>query len=373
MFFIYLGKNGCGKTHKLNEEYGKVKDDKIFFPCASEILSMINGEQNKNCLGTNGKRDESKTYDNAIISLIKLISNKTNSEKNIKNAICKISKATNEFQEKITKGLKKIFNDNDSDDHECEYARFENELIKSYVNYNITWYSKKSSYISFFDILNKKNKFLNKDFSHGQLSFSIMKFCLKLIKKYELKLSLFFDEPDNYLNPERINELVNLMSSINNCFIYISSHNPYFISHLLNKVERKDIELYRLEAKQSGPKREDKCQKIKINEKQYIVPSLLIYEIYNVCTIDLLDFYIGEIGRIKSNEKINNKLDTHYMEKDSIIKNDEKINNRPLYKFDGSWKEDEEIVKNDDKVERVYKYFINKKRQWIRIYWKWWI
>ena len=58
MFFIYLGKNGCGKTHKLNEEYGKVKDDKIFFPCASEILSMINGEQNKNCLGTNGKRDE---------------------------------------------------------------------------------------------------------------------------------------------------------------------------------------------------------------------------------------------------------------------------------------------------------------------------
>lgn len=120
---------------------------------------MINGEQNKNCLGTNGKRDESKTYDNAIISLIKLISNKTNSEKNIKNAICKISKATNEFQEEITKGLKKIFNDNDSDDHECEYARFENELIKSYVNYDITWYSKKSSYISFFGILNKKINF----------------------------------------------------------------------------------------------------------------------------------------------------------------------------------------------------------------------
>ena len=73
-----------------------------------------------------------------------------------------------------------------------------------------------------------------------------MKFCLKLIKKYKLKLSLFFDEPDNYLNPKLINELVDLMSSIkNDCSIYISSHNPYFITHLLNKTERKDIELYK--------------------------------------------------------------------------------------------------------------------------------
>ena len=121
-----------------------------------------------------------------------------------------------------------------------------------------------------------------------------MKFCFKMIEKYQLKLSLFFDEPDNYLNPELINELVDLMSSVNDCSIYISSHNPYFISHLLNKVKRENIELYRLEA-QSSPKRESKCQKIKISEKQYIVPSLLIYEIYKVYTIDLLDFYIGEI------------------------------------------------------------------------------
>ena len=142
-----------------------------------------------------------------------------------------------------------------------------------------------------------------------------MKFCFKMIKKYELKLSLFFDEPDNYLNPELINELVDLMTSIDDCSIYISSHNPYFIAHLLNKVKRKDIELYRLEA-QSSPKRESKCQKIKISEKQYIVPSLLIYEIYKVFTIDLLDFYIGKI-------------------RNAPIKSSEKIDNELLYKFDG--------------------------------------
>ena len=134
MFFIYLGKNGCGKTQKLNKEYEKVKENKIFFPCASEILSMIDGKQNKNCLGTNGKKDESKNYDNPIITLIKLISNKINSERNIQSAINKINDATIEFQEEITKGVKKIFND--SGDHECD-TRFKNELIKSYINYDI--------------------------------------------------------------------------------------------------------------------------------------------------------------------------------------------------------------------------------------------
>ena len=200
---------------------------------------MIDGKQNKNCLGENGTKDEFKNYDNPIITLIKLISNeirsnKINSEGNIQSAIDKINDATNEFQDEITKELEKIFND--SDDNECD-TRFKKELIKSYIHYDIPWYSEKNPYISFFDILNKNNKFSTKSFSHGQLTFSMMKFCFKMIEKYQLKLSLFFDEPDNYLNPELINELVNLMSSVNGCSIYISSHNPYFISHLLNKVE----------------------------------------------------------------------------------------------------------------------------------------
>ena len=114
MFFIYLGKNGCGKTHKLNEESKKVKENKIFFPCASEILSMIDGKQNKNCLGENGTKDEFKNYDNPVITLIKLISNeirsnKINSEGNTQSAIDKINDATNEFQDEITKELEKIF------------------------------------------------------------------------------------------------------------------------------------------------------------------------------------------------------------------------------------------------------------------------
>ena len=159
-----------------------------------------------------------------------------------------------------------------------------------------------------------------------------MKFCLKLIKKYKLKLSLFFDEPDNYLNPELINELVNLMSSIKNyCSIYIALHNPYFISYLLNKVRYKDIELYRLEAKQNvKKKRKYKSSKIKINGEQYILPSLLIYEIYNVCTIDLLDYYIGEIKKYS-------------------------INDDMKYEFDK--RNDDEIVKMDEKIERVDNHF----------------
>ncbi len=137
MFFIYLGKNGCGKTHKLMNEYEKNEKDKIFFPCASEILSMINGEQNKNCQGMIGTKDYSKKYENAIIKVIKLISKKqkTDSERNIESIVDKINKATNEFQKEITKELENIFDD--SDDHECKYANFKNELIKSYVHYDI--------------------------------------------------------------------------------------------------------------------------------------------------------------------------------------------------------------------------------------------
>ena len=55
-----------------------------------------------------------------------------------------------------------------------------------------------------------------------------------------------------------------------------------------------------------------------------------------------MDFYIGEIEKtpIKSNEKINNKL---------------------LYNFEGSGENDKKIVNMDPNVERVDKYFINKK------------
>ena len=100
---------------------------------------MIDGKQNKNCLGENGTKDEFKNYDNPIITLIKLISNeirsnKINSEGNIQSAIDKINDATNEFQDEITKELEKIFND--SDDNECD-TRFKKELIKSYIHYDI--------------------------------------------------------------------------------------------------------------------------------------------------------------------------------------------------------------------------------------------
>ena len=149
MFFVYLGKNGCGKTHKLNKEYEKIEKDKIFFPCASEILSMIIGDRNKNCQGTNGKKGESKTYDNAIITLIELIFKKqqASSEKNIKSAIEKIKNASSEFKREITKKLKESF---DSGDDKDEYIEFKEKLIKSYVDYNIPWYSEKNTDMCFF-------------------------------------------------------------------------------------------------------------------------------------------------------------------------------------------------------------------------------
>lgn len=153
-----------------------------------------------------------------------------------------------------------------------------------------------------------------------------MKFCLRLIQKYGLKLTLFFDEPDNYLNPELINELVNLMSSIKNCSIYMSSHNPYFISYLLNKINQKNINLYRLEMVQNNT--EPKISKIKIKEKQYIVPSLLIYEIYGVCTIDLLDFYIEKLGNYPENSEEKYELDKGKSDEKIIEKMKEKMNDK---------------------------------------------
>ena len=140
MFFIYLGKNGCGKTHKLNKEYEKVEENKIFFPCASEILSMIEGEENKNYQGMIGKKVGSKKYDNPMITLIKLISNKldASSRKNIKNTIKKIEKAADKFQKGITEELRNVLDDNDNNHNDKnKYVEFKNELINSYVHYDI--------------------------------------------------------------------------------------------------------------------------------------------------------------------------------------------------------------------------------------------
>lgn len=140
MFFIYLGKNGCGKTHKLNKEYEKVEENKIFFPCASEILSMIEGEENKNYQGMIGKKVGSKKYDNPMITLIKLISNKldASSKKNIKNTIKKIEKAADKFQKGITEELRNVLDDNDNNHNDKnKYVEFKNELINSYVHYDI--------------------------------------------------------------------------------------------------------------------------------------------------------------------------------------------------------------------------------------------
>lgn len=138
MFFIYLGKNGCGKTHKLNEEYGKVKDDKIFFPCASEILSMIENEDNKNYQGTIGKKVGSKKYPNPMIILVELILNKldTSIRKKIKDIIKKNEKATDKFQKGITEKLRNVFDDNDHNS-KTKYVEFKDELINSYVHYDI--------------------------------------------------------------------------------------------------------------------------------------------------------------------------------------------------------------------------------------------
>lgn len=109
MFYIYLGKNGCGKTLKLNNKYEKEEKDKIFFPCASEILSMIDGKQNRNCLGTNGKKWESKSYDNAIIKIIELIcKSKINNEESIGSTIKKSKMSQTNSKEISSISLKKF-------------------------------------------------------------------------------------------------------------------------------------------------------------------------------------------------------------------------------------------------------------------------
>ncbi len=309
MLIVYIGKNGSGKTHKLNEECKNKKENGIFVPCASELLTMVRGEQNSNFLGTNGKINA--TYPNPIFRLIEIVLKKTKSKNdNLGKKLIRMVDQLEENKKWITEKIKNILyeknEDNNTNDKDKIYEKFWDGLIKSYIEtIGYEKFNKKEPYL--FDILSNKNKFSPEKFSHGQLHFNIIKACVKLIKKYKLtELSLFLDEPDNYLNPELIDELFKLMMELEKCGvnIYLSSHNPYFITLLLNS-SNIDCKIYEMTCDDTQKNNEKKynCRQLKIIRDKYIPPSLLIYKVYKVYTIDLLDYFIGEIEEIWENEK----------------------------------------------------------------------
>ena len=70
---------------------------------------MIDGKQNRNYLGTNGKKWESKSYDNAIIKIIELIcKSKINNEESIGSTIKKIKMSQTNSKEISSISLKKF-------------------------------------------------------------------------------------------------------------------------------------------------------------------------------------------------------------------------------------------------------------------------
>ncbi|MBQ6970419.1 AAA family ATPase [bacterium] len=142
-----------------------------------------------------------------------------------------------------------------------------------------------------------------KNYSHGQLSFYFMKLCFSIIilnkSKFD-KVAIFLDEPDNYLHPKFIQEFIDEIVELNiknKSEIFITSHNYYFISELINNIQLDPDELKILKIERTAEdKTITKYMDDDIKESKNCCAVRLLYDIYEVPTPDFLDYLIGESG-----------------------------------------------------------------------------
>lgn len=281
MINLILGENGSGKTTYLNKEYNNLNDEwtKILFPTASEISSLINDKAAENCKGATGtpkKPTNQNPLNELILKLFPTISHQELDDK-INEWECK-------NKELIWSSLN--LKTDDCDDKFKSFCSVIEGNIKNQIK--VSW-PDNAKILSHFDDF--------KSYSHGQLSYYFMWLCFNIILSNKERLSktaIFLDEPDNYLHPRFISKFIEKIVEINNLndiCIYITSHNYFFISELLNNPKLDD------ETKIKIFKMDNEKPKIMINnikDAKNCCATRLLYDIYGIYTPDFLDYLIGE-------------------------------------------------------------------------------
>lgn len=146
-------------------------------------------------------------------------------------------------------------------------------------------------------------KFDEKKLSCGCLWFNIIVFVLELLKKLpNEKISLFFDEPDNFLHPKWIDKYIKLVLNENkNIDFYIASHDYYFLTNIINNSNNKRIPIeIHVFSKQKNDQKEEKFDHKKIDneslKKIYITADKILYDIFGVVSITFLDYLLAELA-----------------------------------------------------------------------------
>lgn len=288
MITLLLGENGSGKTTYLNDEYNSLEHEwtKIIFPTASELSALLNTEAASNYQGAAGTQKNPK-YPNPLNVLFrKVFPNISHSE---------LSDSINNW---IEEGRNSVWSSLNLEIDKLGDKNFQSFCLDLKNNihsqFEIAWPNVEKILSNFSGI---------KNYSHGELSFYFMKLCFSIIilntSKFD-KVAIFLDEPDNYLHPKFIQEFIDEIVELNNknkSEIFITSHNYYFISKLINNIQLDPDELKILKIERTAEdKTITKYMDDDIKESKNCCAVRLLYDIYEIHTPDFLDYLIGESG-----------------------------------------------------------------------------
>ena len=311
MITLILGENGAGKTTYINTEYEKQPNNctNIFFPTASELSTLLNDKATSNYQGADGT-DKKPTYLNPLNELLKKIL----SGKNILDHTEHDDRNKKWVDDKTNTIWKSLNFDIDGLPDKDKFKKFCASL-KSNITTKI-----QIVYPEIDDIVSKFSDL--KQYSHGEVSFYFIKLCLKIIKLNQNifeEIKIFFDEPDNYLHPKFIQEFIDEIVELNNknkSEIFITSHNYYFISELINNIQLAPDKLTILKIERTAENKTiTKYMDDDIKESKNCCAVRLLYDIYGVPTPDFLDYLIGESGLgFDSNGNADKGIVTQYPE-----------------------------------------------------------
>lgn len=285
MINLFIAKNNCGKTTLLNKKMSELKDNSekcIFFPVGNEILASINNEESK----SNNIKYENPLY-RVINDVIKSNEDPKDGE-------------FEKLKSKYSSFLKKLIDDysQSTNSYEIINNKFDDMLKQNFDD------NKLIQRIDFLPIFKVKKGDDNISTGEWQISniFCSIKW-LKLLKD-NIKLHIFFDEPETYLHPQYIEILCSEIMELNNTKkidFYIATHNPQIIRNLINGVEKNKINIYVRKTPYDDNSKPNNIndlfekQENISTDQMYKSANYILAEIFDVYTIEYFDELLGEI------------------------------------------------------------------------------
>lgn len=304
MINLYVARNNCGKTTLLRQKHDVLKNQKnemcLFFQIGNEIQASINKDDSK----SNGL-----TIENPIYSIINQVIKQNEDPKDkvfdeLKNKYSTFLRGLKKQYDKLPKLVNEVINKNISDLLNENFDSDENKLQPLNFMPNFK--------------LGKNN------ISTGEIQISNIFISLKWLhlldpgKGNNQKINIFFDEPETYLHPQYIKTLCENIIYLNynkNIDFYISTHNPQIISLLINSSNNNNnnINVYVRKSKYDEEKEpaaiENLFEKIECSKDKYISANQILYDVYDVCSIEYFDELLLELDILKNKISDQSKKD----------------------------------------------------------------